>query len=214
MTRSSEICEHEREQFYASLGNRDFVINPILSYSLKGFPAWPVRDSWQIIRKKESTMIFSNGLSDPYEDGSPSIGLEVAVEIAKPMEDFNEIVRSWAYDLVFQVSFFVANNRDLRADIEGRSYMTLEFYDVKAPSQYITPGGTIGCLITPGGHNIPERIALSTGDALNLVITPLQAKELKVVCGPGRTEGIETLLRELPKRGYYHYCNDERECLL
>jgi hypothetical protein len=207
-------CEQERKEFWKTLGNCDLAINPMISYSLKGFPAWPVRDSWQVIKKPATTMIFSNGLSDPYEDGAPTIGLEVVVETAKPLNDFDEVIRSWAYDLIFQVSFFVADDPALRDDIEGKSYMTLEFYDVKAPSQYISPSGTIGCLITPGGHNIPERIALTTGDALNLVVTPLLAKELELVCGEGRTEAIETLLSELPKRGYYHYCNDERECLL
>ncbi len=203
--------EQAREQFFASLGNTELKITPIITYAHKGFPAWPVRDGWQIIQRPQSSMIFSDGLSDPYMNGDPAIGLEVVVETASRLPDFDSVLRSWAYELVFQASFFVAGNPALRSSLEGKRSTTIEFWHVRAPSLYLTERGSIGALLTFGGHNIPDRLNLPGGQALVLVVTPLFPRELAATTGENRSAAIDTILSELQRRGYYHFCHDARD---
>ncbi|HEY9758206.1 MAG TPA: hypothetical protein V6C97_23775 [Oculatellaceae cyanobacterium] len=204
-------CEQARDQFFDSLGTNGQKINPIITYAFRGFPAWPVRDCWHIVQRPNSTLIFSDGLSDPYRDGRPSIGLEVVVETAHCLPDFNSVTSSWAYELVFQASFYIAGNPSLRSSLEEKRSATVEFQHVRAPSDYLTSRNTIGTLLTFGGHNIPERITLPENDARVLVVTPLLVKELADACGENRTDVIGMLLSELPRRGYHHFCHDSRE---
>lgn len=202
-----------RQQFFAALGGTEISISPIISYSLQGFPSWPVRECWQAVQKEKSTIIFTNGLSDPAEDGF-QIGVEVAVETAEKLEDFNAVVSSWAYELVFQASFLVASNPNIRSMYEGKRWGTVELYDVQAPPQYITDKGTIGVLVTVGADGIPTNIQLPKDDALVLVFTPLLKEELDAICGPNRDSCMERIVENLSNQGCFHRISDNRASAL
>jgi len=202
-----------RQQYFAVLGDTKISISPLLSYSLQGFPAWPVRECWQVVQKEKSTIIFTNGLSDPDEDGF-QIGVELAVETAGKLPDFDAVVNSWAYELVFQASFLVASNRNIRSVYEGKGWGTVELYDVQAPPRYITDKGTIGVLVTVGADGIPTNIALPKENALVLVLTPLLREELIAICGPDRESCMETIVENLSNQGCFHRILDDRPLAL
>ena len=59
-----------RDAFYATLGTVDAdVLAPLLNPALMGGPRWPsLRQAWRVIRRADSILIASDGLSDPFED--------------------------------------------------------------------------------------------------------------------------------------------------
>lgn len=198
-----------RQQYFAALGDTKISISPIVSYSLQGLPAWPVRECWQVVQRENSTVIFSNGLSDPAEDGF-QIGVEVAVETSRTLADFDAVVSSWAYELVFQASFLLASNPNIRSAYEGKGWGTIELYDVEAPARYITDKGTIGVLVTVGADAIPTKIQLPENDALVLVLTPLLKEELMAICGSEREACMEKLVENLSQQGCFHRITEDR----
>ena len=59
-----------RDAFYASLGAMDAdVLAPLVNPAFMGGPRWPsLRQAWRVIRRADSIIIASDGLSDPFED--------------------------------------------------------------------------------------------------------------------------------------------------
>jgi len=57
-----------RDAFYASLGSMDSdVLTPLINPAFSGGPRWPsLRQAWRVIRKPDSIIIASDGLSDPF----------------------------------------------------------------------------------------------------------------------------------------------------
>ena len=58
-----------RDACYASLGAMDAdVLAPLLNPAFMGGPRWPsLRQGWRVIRRADTIIIASNGLSDPFE---------------------------------------------------------------------------------------------------------------------------------------------------
>jgi hypothetical protein len=59
-----------RDAFYATLGTADAdVLAPLVNPAFMGGPRWPsLRQAWRVIRRADTILIASDGLSDPFED--------------------------------------------------------------------------------------------------------------------------------------------------
>ncbi|MEG1052532.1 MAG: hypothetical protein RSF79_10870, partial [Janthinobacterium sp.] len=59
-----------RDAFYGTLGTVDAdVLAPLVNPAFMGGPRWPsLRQAWRVIRRPDSIVIASDGLSDPFED--------------------------------------------------------------------------------------------------------------------------------------------------
>lgn len=199
---------------FSAMGDPDDdLIAPTLSYSLQGFPAWPSREAWQIIRRSSSTLLVSHGLSDPYQDGSPSLGLEVAVESRDPMSNFNAVVNSIEFQIVFQGSFFAASMPTLRSYVEKHSDVTIELNNVPAPESFVSGTRTFPVLVSIGARGVPSSIPLPQGEAAVLVLTPLHAAELNQILNSDRATTIAKLRERLRDDGYDHFCDFTRPSL-
>ena len=72
MTKREQAIEaaiQTRQEFYEGLGEMDAdVLAPIISPMLMGGYDWPAnRPQYRVIRTEKSTIIITDGLSDPFE---------------------------------------------------------------------------------------------------------------------------------------------------
>ena len=52
------------------------VLAPVVNPALMGGPVWPGRPAWRVVRRPTGILVFSDGLSDPWEDQTgPGLGL-------------------------------------------------------------------------------------------------------------------------------------------
>lgn len=70
-----------RAAAYARLGTLDDdVLMPLVNPAFMGGPAWPAfRQAWRVVRRPGSTLVASDGLSDPFEDDQTPLGFRVEV---------------------------------------------------------------------------------------------------------------------------------------
>lgn len=119
-----------RDKYCATLGEvSPDVLAPIVNPSFMGGPTWPnLRQAWQVIHRGSSTIIISDGLSDPFEDKddpNTGFGLEILVESADSVPE--EIHTSWLFKMVDQVSQQCAHHGGVRDLIDRAGLLSLEF---------------------------------------------------------------------------------------
>ena len=118
-----------------------------------GGPRWPaLRQAFCVVRRARVVLVASDGLSDPFDAGEGpadqnGLGLEC---FAMSDEPIDEVAGSWLFDLVWQLSQFAADRRDLAALLADLGLMTTELYDVGIPVEYrtrfVNPEGRVGVL--------------------------------------------------------------------
>lgn len=106
-----------RDAFYASLGAMDAdVLAPLVNPAFMGGPRWPsLRQAWRVIRRADSILIASDGLSDPFEDDDDVFVprghlLEVCIEAPLAAFDGDSVQAAWLFDVIYQVSQNVADH--------------------------------------------------------------------------------------------------------
>ena len=174
-----------RDAFYASLGAMDAdVLAPLVNPSFMGGPRWPsLRQAWRVIRRNDSIVIASDGLSDPFEDDDDVFVprghlLEVCIEAPLSAFDGQEVAQSWLFDVIYQVSQNVADHGsiDLLVQRHGSVSMVL---DVESPPEGLEDENEqVGVLIDDTAPAIPASFATPYGDVMMLTATVLQPAEL------------------------------------
>ena len=106
-----------RDAFYATLGSMDAdLLAPLVNPAFMGGPRWPsLRQAWRVIRRADSIIIASDGLSDPFEDDDDVFVprghlLEVCIEAPLAAFDGDPVQASWLFDVIYQVSQNVADH--------------------------------------------------------------------------------------------------------
>ncbi|MNK88750.1 hypothetical protein D3C87_1087280 [compost metagenome] len=177
-----------RDAFYATLGAVDAdVLAPLVNPAFMGGPRWPsLRQAWRVIRRNDSILIASDGLSDPFEDDDDVFVprghlLEVCIEA--PLSAFNgdPVQASWLFDLVYQVSQNVADHGsiDLLVQRHGSVSMALDLQD--APKGLEDENEQVGVLLAQGAGTIPPSFDTPFGDVMLLTLTALQPTELAYI---------------------------------
>ena len=174
-----------RDVFYASLGAMDAdVLAPLLNPAFMGGPRWPsLRQAWRVIRRADSIIIASDGLSDPFEDDDDVFVprghlLEVCIEAPLAAFDGQEVAQSWLFDLIYQVSQNVADHGsiDLLLQRHGSVSMALDLQD--APKGLEDENEQVGVLLAQGAATLPPSFATPYGEVMLLTLTVLQPAEL------------------------------------
>lgn len=105
------------------------VLGHVISPSFLGGPDWPsTRQAYRIVRRGDSVIIATDGLSDPF-DSAPELGngfeMELFLETGDLAEgtrgavgDVSPLMRSWAFDVVRTVASTVANAGGIRHQLE------------------------------------------------------------------------------------------------
>ncbi|MCM2564975.1 hypothetical protein [Janthinobacterium kumbetense] len=174
-----------RDAFYATLGTVDAdVLAPLVNPAFMGGPRWPsLRQAWRVIRRAESIILASDGLSDPFEDDDDVFVprghlLEVCIEAPLSAFDDQEVAQSWLFDVIYQVSQNVADHGsiDLLVQRHGSVSMVLDVQD--APAGLEDENEQVGVLLAQGVATIPPSFATPYGEVMLLTATVLQPAEL------------------------------------
>ncbi len=160
-------CE-SRDAFWNNIGDLDSdVIAHLINPAFMGGPRWPsLRQAFATVRCPTTTIIASDGLSDPFDDpdeveetDSPNgFGLEFYSETPGNLED---VKSSWQFDLVYQISQNAADVGDLRWVLRDYQYLTMELYDVRVPKEFNGPEGRTGIFIGLPSKTVPSQCACS-----------------------------------------------------
>lgn len=177
-----------RDAFYATLGAVDAdVLAPLVNPAFMGGPRWPsLRQAWRVIRRADSIIIASDGLSDPLEDDDDVFVprghlLEVCIEAPLAAFDGNPVQQSWLFDLIYQVSQNVAYNGsiDLLMQRHGSVSMLL---DVRQPPNGLEDENEqVGVLLAQGASTIAPSFDTPYGEVMLLTVTALQPSELAFI---------------------------------
>ena len=179
-----------RDAFYATLGTVDAdVLAPLLNPAFMGGPRWPsLRQAWRVIRRADTILIASDGLSDPFEDDDDVFVprghlLEVCIEAPLAAFDGDAVQASWLFDAIYQVSQNVADHGsiDLLVQRHGSVSMVLDVRD--APPGLEDDDEQVGVLLAQGAGGLPPSFATPYGAVLLLTATVLQPAELAHIGG-------------------------------
>lgn len=202
--KSSEL----RDQYWKSIGDvHPDVIAHLINPAFMGGPKWPsLRQAFKTIRTKNTTIIASDGLSDPYDDFDTNeanrsyngLGLEFYVETTDAIGD--EVQHCWQFDMVYQMSQFGAANPNILGIINQYTYVTTELYNVKAPKEFINSDGRIGVILGLPSLTMPGRVSLSLEEVKIVNVRLLTLGELEYVVKNG-AEGRNELAAEMIKQG-------------
>ena len=174
-----------RDAFYATLGTVDAdVLAQLVNPAFMGGPRWPsLRQAWKVIRRADSIIIASDGLSDPFEDDDDVFVprghlLEVCIEAPLAAFDGHPVQASWLFDVIYQVSQNVADHGsiDLLVQRHGSVSMVLDVRD--APAGLEDEDEQVGALLTPGTATLPPSFATPYGAVMLLTVSVLQPAEL------------------------------------
>ncbi len=174
-----------RDACYALLGEVEpDVLAPLVNPALMGGPAWPaMRQAWNVIHRRGSTLVISNGLSDPFDPpGSDpetdrlGFGVEVYAEMrGQPMQD---LARSWLFDLIYQVSQNVAHHGQFHRLIDRHGVLSMVLEVKGLPPQWVSPDGMAGMLIGLPAASVPASFDTARGPVRLLAVTLLHPGEV------------------------------------
>jgi hypothetical protein len=199
-----------RFAFWKSIGKLDpDVLAPIINPAFMGRPAWPsLRQSFLKIRTDRSTIIASDGLSDPYRDydtnpdnqGYNGLGLEFYIETPDPIsDDISELKFSWQFSLLAEMCDQAAHLGNLLKYLQKYKYISMELPNVNVPEKYLDEHGRCGVLLGLPAPHIQGTLPLSIETIQIVNIRLLKLAELKTVLEqgePGRNALAEKFIQK------------------
>lgn len=188
-----------RSEFWQSVGELDpDVIAHLINPSFMGGPVWPsLRQAFATIRRPDVTIIASDGLSDPYEEGDNDyngLGMEVYVETT-PIE--GSVQNTWQFQLAYQAAQLMAEQGNVISLLEELTYITTEFYDVDVP--FKTERGTVGAILGLPSTRFNNEVTLSLESVKMVNIKLLTLAELDYILqhgDEGRVKVAELLIKQ------------------
>lgn len=162
-----------RDQFWASVGLVEpDLLSHLVSPGLIGGPAWPTtRQAYRVVRRADgSTLIATDGLSDPFDDGGEEeeasavngFELELFAESADlpagtagAPGDIAPLAGSWLLELVRNVAGTVAQAGGIAGHLDRHGVLSMEIPGVSSstaisaqlPARYVTADDALGILI-------------------------------------------------------------------
>jgi hypothetical protein len=214
-----ESCSR-RDAFWKSVGKMDAdVLAPMINPAFAGGPRWPsMRQAFATVRCPTTTIIASDGLSDPFDDQSENsdgdayngFGLEIYAETPGDLAD---VKGSWQFDLVYQTSQNAAHQGDLRAILETLGYVTTELHNVRVPKEFQNAEGRVGAMLGLPSDTVPAQVALSLETVSIVNVKLLTLRELEYVVGAGK-EGRAKLAELFIKQGNASYSDLDRRSVI
>ncbi len=217
---SAQAAFEARSRFWQSLGQVDAdVLTHVFNPAFHGGPAWPaLRQAFQRITRDGSTLLVSDGLSDPYPAGegpATGNGVEVLLETTDPAftGPLHDLSRYWLFDLVYQVAQNVANAGPQVADMlqeYGVLSMSVPFDEtLRELTDWVTEDGTAGLLLGAPTPSFPSHVRLPGGDVRLLPLTVLRPAELEFAMAEG-ARWRQELVERLASVGAYSVMRPDR----
>lgn len=227
---SADVSQRQRDAYWESIGSVEpDVIAFLISPQLTGGVAWPTtRQSYKIIRRGSSTIIASDGMSDPFHDTTGmgnGFGMEMFIETSDIPEIFAgksgnvaDLASSWAYIVLRHVCDQVADAGGITAMLEKYGIMSMELPGVserpellaQLPAKYISADDGLGILI--GGPAPDFATSLPDMPLSPVTMVPIvlvTADELKLL-GEGGAAARKAVAEQLVASGTGHISSLKR----
>lgn len=188
-----------------------FLINP----SFMGAPRWPaLRQAFRRIDRKNTVIVASDGLSDPFDDEDPPSVNGFRVEVFAEAAGIKEIKGSWLFNLVYQVAQSVADRGNLAELFEKYGIVSTELYDVNGvPKEFLNKAGRVGVLLGIKAPQIPELVQLPLSNVYFVSAKLLTIPELDFVAAGG-PEAREDLAVRFTEDGSHHVSSLKRKSVV
>ncbi len=174
-----EAAAAARSKFWSSLGEPSAdVLAPIINPIFMGGPPWPTRPAWRTIRRPTSTILVSEGLSDPWENGE-ALGQRLEVMIEVP-EVLDEVKTSPFFSALVELSHLFASN-DVRALLDELGFVSTEVSGDGFPKALQNEHGRVGFVLGVSSTGLPSTFGLPAGEARLVVATLLTRQELDAI---------------------------------
>lgn len=217
-----DASAEKRNAFWETIGTLDpYVISHIINPAFMGGPAWPsLRQAFVNVQTKDSTIIASDGLSDPYDDFDTNpdnqsyngLGLEFYVQTPGKL-DLETMQKSWQFNLVYQMSQLAAQNGNLITMVNKHQYISTELYDVPVPKSFLNKDGRVGVLLGIQSENVPYDLDLSIEKILVVNITLLTLEELNYIVERG-AEARKEIAEKIIAQGKPGYSSLDRKSVV
>jgi hypothetical protein len=205
-----------REAFAKSLGEVDsHFLAPLINPSFMGGPQWPdLREAWRVIRRGKTTMIMSDGLSDPFpEVAEPNHGFALEI-LAESSDSFPEqLQRSWLFNLVYQVSQQAAHHGGFRELIDRLDVVSMELPLSEVLKPFATSDGRVGVLLWTMPDGVPDGFESPGGYVRIVTAKLLWPAELDHVANGGKG-AREELARKFVADGTVHTSSQQRRSVV
>lgn len=195
-----------RDRFVGGLGQvHPDVLAPLMNPTFMGGPRWPhLRQAWRVVRRAASTLIISDGLSDPFSDDpdpNPGFALEVLAETPDQLPE--HIQGTWLFDLVYLVSQQCAAHGGVRDLIDELGVVSLELPASDEFKPLATPHDTVGVLLGLLPDDFPTEFDLPGGVIRVVTAKILWPTELSYVVTNGQA-GRDDLVKRFTADGTHH----------
>jgi len=164
-----ETCKI-RDEVYSKMGEVEpDVIAHIINPAFMGGPRWPaLRQAFSVIRRDGSTIVISNGLSDPFEDVeelNTGFRIEIYAETKEKIE--GNISDSSLFKLVYATAQQAANSGQIADFVQKYEVITMElFADDCDLQQYQNTNGMVGIMIGIESPDLPKISEFPGGDVI------------------------------------------------
>lgn len=209
------------------------VLGHVISPSFLGGPDWPsTRQAYRIVRRGDSVIIATDGLSDPF-DGAPELGngfeMELFLETGDLAEgtrgevgDVTPLMRSWALDVMRTVAGTVADAGGITHQLEDYGVLSVELPGAseaphlsdQIPTRFVTEDDCVGVLVGGPAPDFATRLEDMPLSPVTLVpVVLITAAELEHVRMGGR-KAREALVQQLTAAGHGHRSRLDRPDLV
>lgn len=201
----------KRDRFWEAVGQVETdVLAHLISPSLTGGSEWPTtRQAYRVVRRKNTIIIATDGLSDPFRGvsgGENGFELELFIETpdidpehAGQAGDIGSIGKSWAFEIIQNVAGTVAGAGGINEQLDRYTVLSVEMPGVsqshavqtQVPKRFITDDDCIGILIGAPKQNFGTEIADMPLSPVRIIpITVITAAELNYIRASGASERI------------------------
>ncbi len=205
-----ESCQ-KRDRFWETVGRVETdVLAHLISPSFTGGPEWPTtRQAYRVVRRKNTTIIATDGLSDPFSGvsgGENGFELELFIETpdidpvhAGRAGDVSNISKSWAFEIIQNVAGTVASAGNINTQLDRYQVLSVEVPGVsqshavqtQVPKRFVTSDDCIGILIGAPRQDFATEIADMPLSPVRIVpVTIITAAELDHIRANGADERI------------------------
>lgn len=228
-----EATFDRRHQFWSTVGAvENDVLTYLISPSFTGGPAWPTtRQAFRVVRRSNSLILATDGLSDPFDDvsgGGSGYEMElfvetadIAQEFAGPTGDVSHFSKTWAFELLNHVAGSVANAGGIVHQLNRYGVLSMEIPDFgnsetlsQLPSGFVTADNAVGILIGEPKPDFPTLIEDMPLSPVHIVpIILIKAAELEFLRAGG-AEARKTLSSRLAESATRHQSSATRASLV
>ncbi len=177
-----------RQAFFAGLGRvAPHALAPARHPVFTGGPVWPaLRQAWRVIHRPDTTLVCSDGLSDPFDPFDPDnpfgaagtravtagLGLEV---YAEARGGFDDVANSWLFNLVHQVSQNAVVHGRFVSMLREHGAVSLQLTIAGLPQGWLSRSGLATVLVGVPAASLPARFATPHGPVKAVALTLVPA---------------------------------------